>query len=81
VTTETRQLACRSGAWQVVENSTAVTQKTDESEWVRVTDDLSSAGSFSTESLSALINAKLSTFNSQPGADTTPFDYYRKISE
>jgi hypothetical protein len=81
ITTEDRNVQCIEGTWQINVASDHTSAATDSTQWVSVTEDPAGPGSLSAEDLAQKLATLLATVNSQPGADTAPFNSYTKISD
>lgn len=81
VTTETRNIQCTSGTWQVAQETERVSTQVDSSGWIPLGTEAVSQYDMTAAILAQTITDLLTKVNSQPGADTTPFDSYTRIAE
>jgi hypothetical protein len=81
VTTETRDVDCSSGTWQIADPSIRVSTESESSEWVPIMIDPVPQSSVSAKGVAQTVTDLLTDVNSQPGADTRPFNFYSKVSE
>lgn len=81
ITTETRNLQCSEGTWQIDAASDHLDTTPDTTQWIAVTTEPAMPGSLTTADLAQTVTTLLATINSQPGADTTSFNTYTKISD
>jgi hypothetical protein len=81
VTTETRDVQCAAGTWQIADPSIHVSTETESSEWVPIMMDPVQQNDVSAEIVTQTVTDLLTAVNSQPGADTRPFNSYSKVSE
>lgn len=81
VTTETRDVTCTSGTWQIPDASVHIATVSENSQWVSITDDPASPNGLVSEDVEQAVNGLLANVNSQPGADTRPFHSYTNVTD